>query len=328
MKKVFSVFFFFFFLFHHALAPLVYAGLTEWTALTPGDDTGIKFGATNVIGIAYGNNMFVAGGSSGKASYSTDGINWTALAPGDDTGIKFGTTNVREIVRGNNIFVAVGNSGRSSYSYPASTPSSNSQPSNNSSIIDSLICQKPAPTSYPDLFQINVASTQATLYFAPVSTANNYFISFGEDKNTEAHGALYESGVSTGVLAYTVYHLQPNTTYSFKVRGGNGCMPGYWGNTMQIKTTSRAADTRVFYKNIVRKFISSFPLQPSNTNVDSLQDVELNTASCEHVVLLGDSLWSISYAEYGTGTKYRQIMEENGLQETRIRVGQVLRVGC
>jgi len=83
----------------------------EWTALTPGTNTGIKFGTTNARSIAYGNGRWVAVGINGKESYSDDGINWNVLTAGNDTGIKFGTTDAYSIAYGNERWVAVGHSG-------------------------------------------------------------------------------------------------------------------------------------------------------------------------------------------------------------------------
>lgn len=72
------------------------------------------------------------------------------------------------------------------------------------------------------------------------------------------YGVEFASGVSTGVLSYTVNHLSPNTEYSFRVIGVNGCMPGEWGNTMKIKTGSSSISGTSYYKNFVSKVLSSF----------------------------------------------------------------------
>jgi len=53
--------------------------------------------------IAYGNNMFVAGGSRGKMAYSTDGTTWTAVT--DSTFDNY--SDISAIAYGNNMFVAV-----------------------------------------------------------------------------------------------------------------------------------------------------------------------------------------------------------------------------
>jgi uncharacterized repeat protein (TIGR02543 family) len=93
----------------------------EWTSLTPGTDTGIKFGIGWAWSVTYGNDKFVVVGFDGKASYSSDGIEWTSLTPGTDTGIKFGSCIsmscvARSVTYGNGMFVAVGGDGKASYS--------------------------------------------------------------------------------------------------------------------------------------------------------------------------------------------------------------------
>jgi len=69
-----------------------------------------KFGTSNVRGIAYGGGKFVAVGASGKAAYSTDGVNWTLSG---DTKI---TGWINCIAYGGNKFVAGGDDGIMSYS--------------------------------------------------------------------------------------------------------------------------------------------------------------------------------------------------------------------
>jgi hypothetical protein len=72
------------------------------------------FGAVELVNlgkypraVAFGNGTFVAGGTSGKMAYSTDGKTWTAIS--DST---FGTNSIDAIAYGNNKFVAVGDDGK------------------------------------------------------------------------------------------------------------------------------------------------------------------------------------------------------------------------
>jgi len=76
--------------------------IRPWTAVSDS-----KFGTGIIRAIAYGNNMFVAGGDNGKMATSTDGITWTAVS--DST---FGTSRINGIAYGNNMFVAVGDTGK------------------------------------------------------------------------------------------------------------------------------------------------------------------------------------------------------------------------
>lgn len=99
-------------------------------------------------------------------------------------------------------------------------------------------CDDQPPFGTPDLFQIDTTANSATLYFAPASMPyNKYFVAYGYSEGDERFGVEFNQGFSPGVIAYTIYCLSPNATYYFKVRPGNGCMPGAWGNTMKATTT-------------------------------------------------------------------------------------------
>lgn len=122
------------------------------------------------------------------------------------------------------------------------------------------VCGSFAPTSSPDLYQIDVTDTTANLYFVPVTGhVNHYIVSYGYWSGDERFGTSISQGHSNGAIAYTINHLEPDTTYHFKVRGGNGCMPGNWGNTIRIKTNKQGAkSTSSFYKNVIDKVFSTF----------------------------------------------------------------------
>jgi hypothetical protein len=81
-------------------------GPRTWTAVTNS-----TFGTSEILGIAYGNNRFVAGGYDGKMAYSDDnGVTWTAVT--DSTF----TSSIYAIAYGNNRFVAGDYDGKMAYS--------------------------------------------------------------------------------------------------------------------------------------------------------------------------------------------------------------------
>lgn len=106
------------------------------------------------------------------------------------------------------------------------------------------VCQDAKPVSIPNLFQINVSATKATLYFTPVTPDRRYFISYSTKSPAEEHGADVYLG-NTGVQNFTVNYLAPNTTYYFKVRGQNGCMPGEWSSILEAKTTGATTQKNI-----------------------------------------------------------------------------------
>jgi len=105
-------------------------------------------------------------------------------------------------------------------------------------------CSDVTPTNSPDLFQIDRTGADATLHFTPVGGSNNYyFIAYGLSVFDERYGVSFSSGYSSGAITYPIHDLDPGTTYYFKIRGGNGCQPGNWSNTLQV---TRASNTSFF----------------------------------------------------------------------------------
>ncbi|HEX8923461.1 MAG TPA: fibronectin type III domain-containing protein, partial [Patescibacteria group bacterium] len=133
---------------------------------------------------------------------------------------------------------------------PALINSISSSSNSDSSSGRSYFCQDPQPLSLPNLFQINTSDTQAKLFFTPISNTNQFFISFSENPDAQKYGELVTLG-RVGVQSRIVFLLKPDTTYYFKVRGQNGCMPGEWSNVLKIKT-----DGRIYYKNHPNKIFS------------------------------------------------------------------------
>ncbi len=111
------------------------------------------------------------------------------------------------------------------------------------------VCGDARPATAPDLFQINANKTTAKLFFTPISNTNIFYISYSTNPSAEEHGAQITLGTD-GVQNFTVQLLKAKTTYYFKVRGQNGCMPGSWSNSMLVNTQARFVSKAVpFYEN-------------------------------------------------------------------------------
>jgi len=82
---------------------------TEWRGLSDVPIINLNF-ISNTI--AYGNNIFVAGGSNGKMETSPDGITWTTVTNSAFSFDGSYTYGIYAIAYGNNKFVAGGNSGK------------------------------------------------------------------------------------------------------------------------------------------------------------------------------------------------------------------------
>jgi hypothetical protein len=78
--------------------PIPYSSV--WTQRTS------SFGTSDIYGVTYGNNMFVAVGQIGKLATSADGITWNQRTS------SFGTIGIQDVAYGNNMFVAAGGGGK------------------------------------------------------------------------------------------------------------------------------------------------------------------------------------------------------------------------
>ena len=112
-------------------------------------------------------------------------------------------------------------------------------------------CNKTAPYSAPNLFQVTTNQTQATIYFTPIrENISYYFVAFGFEPGDMRFGTSFEWGPYDGVINYTVNMLTPGTQYYFMVRGGNGCATGPWSNSLAgtaVGSESSAWTTRSYY---------------------------------------------------------------------------------
>lgn len=142
--------------------------------------------------------------------------------------------------------------GRDNYQDPTTTTTTTS--SNNSSASASG-CGNNVTNGTPDLFEIRTNKNTATLYFAPPTAPySSFYIAFSGKPDNWEYGVEFNQNYSGGVLNYTINMLAPNTKYYFKLRAGNGCAPGNWGNTMSASTT-KSTTRKTYYKNILTAIV-------------------------------------------------------------------------
>lgn len=156
---------------------------------------------------------------------------------------------------------------------PTPVPTVNSQQSsgsdNSSSSSNNSQCASAKP-GIPDLFQVDVKGTSAKLLFAPLSAIDKYVIGYSSKPNTDEYAVEVNLG-HEGVQNYTVNLLKPNTSYYFKIKGINDCMPGDWSNVVKITTKSTSFyKTIVYYKSLlvekITKIITSSKLTQVTRN--------------------------------------------------------------
>jgi hypothetical protein len=137
-------------------------------------------------------------------------------------------------------------------------------------------CGTSVPSGTPDLFQIDVQATSATVHFTPVSGSDYYFIAFGHMSGDKQYGANIGSG-GDGVQSFKINFLAPNTSYTFVVRGGSGCAPGEWGNELTITTAAGDGTATNHYRYNASGVpqISAIPASMATSNMS--KDVSAQT---------------------------------------------------
>ena len=169
--------------------------------------------------------------------YRWDGSSWNLLS---NCAVNKTNKSVSCTTTSFSVFALFGTtSSTSASSSSSSSPSSPSSPS----------CNRFAPLSAPDLFQIDVDDTNATLYFAPaMGDYDSYTILYGFTSDDDRFNVRFPVQKTGGSLKYTVHLLNPNTTYFFRVRAHNDCSPGPISDALETRTTQSEWFTRKFYR--------------------------------------------------------------------------------
>ncbi len=137
-----------------------------------------------------------------------------------------------------------------------------------SSVAAAPFCNDAKPLLAPDLFQIDISGNRAKLFFTPISNTNKFYVSFSENKNGEQHGEEVDLA-REGVQSHTVYFLKSNTTYYFKVRGQNGCMPGEWSQILKARTLPKNV---LFFNSVYKNRALKTPIIERINREISLKD--------------------------------------------------------
>jgi len=153
-----------------------------------------------------------------------------------------------------------GNYGDGAYGAQSSTSNPvSSAISAASNTISAFFCTAQAPSSAPNLYEIDVTSTTAKVFFSPAGGPyDQHYISYGQGNNSEGYGIDLNTSQTSGALFYIIQQLSPSMVYTFKVRGGNGCKAGSWSNTVTIQTlSSRSRATKKFYPNSQAQYVQA-----------------------------------------------------------------------
>lgn len=112
-------------------------------------------------------------------------------------------------------------------------------------------CTQSKPGNAPWLYgAVAQSKTSVLLYFTDsADPIDHYVLEYGKKSGEYLFGA---SNIGKkGTRTYLVQSLTPNTTYYFRVRGGNGCATGAWSNEMSVKTTVNGGIAWLSAKNTI-----------------------------------------------------------------------------
>lgn len=159
-------------------------------------------------------------------------------------------------------------------SQSTSTTTNNTFPASNTALPQN--CSVLAPgTKAPWLYAaIGQDQHSILLYFtAADDPVDHYVLEYGSQSNNYPYGStnIGEKGIRT----YLVQLLSPNTTYYFRVRGGNGCATGPWSNELSAKTSGKLTDS-------TKKSLNT-PTAIAETNITNSSSSGLETTSSKPI---------------------------------------------
>jgi hypothetical protein len=214
-------------------------------------------------------------------------------------------------------------SSNSSSSNSSSASSSNSSSSTSSSASAPSCGDTPPGAKAPWLYgAIPQSSNSVLLYFTEADNpVNTYVLEYGTKSGNYSYGAQDMGVNSRGPMTFLVQSLSPNTTYYFRVRGGNGCATGPWSNEISVKTKGLVAFNQlaITQSELIPKSVEETP----------------RAETCQtYTVKPDDSLWSIAKYLLGNGGRYKEIIDQNkdtypSLETSNnLKVGWKLKINC
>ncbi len=284
----------------------------ELKALTDISTTISTFNNALTANIAYGASDISGLDESTLKIYRWDGSIWNQL-----TGCVVSTA-AKTVTCTTTNFSVFGLFGQ----VPATTTSSSSSNSNSSTSTTACNDQTPG-TKAPWLYgAIAQDSGSVLLYFTEADNpVNKYVLEYGTQSGNYPYG-VQDMGVnSRGQMTFLVKSLSPNTTYYFKVRGGNGCATGSWSNEISATT-----------KGLVS--FNQLDITQSQLETQPVAEIPSNTSCQTYTVKFGDTLWSIAKNLLGDGNKYKEIVNQNkdtysSLETSNdLRSGWELKINC
>jgi len=102
--------------------------------------------------------------------------------------------------------------------------------------VSAPVCNDTKPGSAPTLVNIAAGVNSVTLYWSLASNPVTYYlVTYGLSSGAQTYGNPNVGDKNT--TSYTVNQLSGGITYYFRVRAGNGCMPGDYSNELSATPT-------------------------------------------------------------------------------------------
>ncbi len=174
-----------------------------------------------------------------------------------------------------------GNYGANLYGedFPASSPAS------------AQTCSDSVPKSAPAITLVSgKSSTEIKLTFTHATDPVTYYaLEYGPESQKYIYSAANIG--NHDATTYTVQKLSPNSTYYFRLRAGNGCMPGEWSAEVSGKTLGRFSTKTLDLTNTtitpVETATSSGKPAPVATPVSPGYDVDVTVVNTKNEPVLG-----------------------------------------
>jgi hypothetical protein len=140
------------------------------------------------------------------------------------------------------------------------------------------VCHDSKPGSAPRLLSATAGTNSVTLTWLKASNPVTYYlVAYSTTSGSQQYGNPNVGGTDT--TSYTVRGLSGAVTYYFKVRAGNGCMPGGFSNELSVTTGGG------FISGPAEGFtpeVSNAPAVPKETPGEKpLFDISLNSPAAE-----------------------------------------------